>query len=97
MRASTIMLVAVFLFMVHRWASNAKTLDARTVVEGAFAVGVIALLDQGDTEPVARGFAWLFLLVAAYAVIPDIGKVTAAPAASKTWTSVLQPKGKQGG
>ena len=74
MRASTIMLVAVVLYMVHRWAANKKAVDPKTVVEAAFAVLVIALLDQGETEPVARGFAWLFLAAAAYTAIPDIGK-----------------------
>jgi len=73
-RASTIMLVAVLLYMVHRWATNKKAVDPKTVVEAAFAVLVIALLDQGETEPVARGFAWLFLAAAAYTAIPVIGK-----------------------
>ena len=54
MRASTIMLVAVLLYLVHRWATNQKTVDPKTVVEVAFAVLVIALLDQGETEPVAK-------------------------------------------
>ena len=76
MRASTIMLVAVLLYMVHRWATNKKAVDPKTVVEAAFAVLVIALLDQGETEPVARGFAWLFLAAAAYTAIPDIGKAS---------------------
>jgi hypothetical protein len=80
MRASTVMLVAVLLYVVHRWAANKKAVDPKTVVEAAFALLVIALLDQGETEPVARGFAWLFLLSAAYVTIPDIGKATSAPA-----------------
>lgn len=85
MRASTIMLVAVLLYLVHRWASNAKTVDPKTVVEAAFAILVIALLDQGDTEPVARGFAWLFLAAAAYTAIPTISKATG----TGQWSSVL--------
>lgn len=84
MRASTIMLVAVFLYLVHRWATGGKTVDPKTVVEAAFAVLVIALLDQGETEPVARGFAWLFLVVAAYTAIPTIGKVTGTTGATGT-------------
>lgn len=79
MRASTIMLVAVLLYLVHRWASNQKTVSPQIVVEAAFALLVIALLDQGDTEPVARGFAWLFLLGAAYAAIPTITKAAGTP------------------
>ena len=76
MRASTIMLVAALLYLVHRWASNQKAVDPKIVAEAAFAVLVIALLDQGETEPVARGFAWLFLAGAAYTALPTIGKVT---------------------
>ena len=94
MRASTIMLVAVLLYVVHRWATNKKAVDPKTVVEAAFALLVIALLDQGETEPVAKGFAWLFLAGAAYTTLPTIGKVTSAPAAGGQWTSVLQTKGK---
>ncbi len=78
MRASTIMLVAVLLYMVHRWATNKTAVDARTVVEAAFAILVIALLDQGETEQVAKGFAWLFLAAAAYTAIPVIGKAASS-------------------
>ena len=74
MRATTIMLVAVVLFLVHRWATNQKTVSPQIGVQAAFAVLVIALLDQGETEPVARGFAWLFLFGAAYVSIPTIAK-----------------------
>jgi hypothetical protein len=77
-RASTIMLVAVLLYMVHRWATNKKAVDPKTVVEAAFAILVIALLDQGETEPVAKGFAWLFLVVAAYTAIPTIARAGGA-------------------
>jgi hypothetical protein len=76
MRASTIMLVAVLLYLVHRWATNKKAVDPKTVVEAAFAILVIALLDQGETEPVAKGFAWLFLAAAAYTAIPTIAQAS---------------------
>ena len=72
MRATTIMFTAALLYVVHRWATNKKAVDPHIVVEAAFAILVIALLDQGDTEPVARGFAWLFLFGAAYVSIPTI-------------------------
>ena len=84
MRASTVMLAAALLYMVHRGATNKTAIDSKTVVEVAFAVFVIALLDQGETEPVARGFAWLFFAAAAYTALPTIGKVASSPA----------PKGK---
>lgn len=61
MRASTIMLVAVVSAVIGRWAHNKKAADGKTVVEATFAVLVIAFLDQGKTEPIAKGFAWLFL------------------------------------
>lgn len=74
MRATTIMFTAALLYVVHRWATNKKAVDPHIIVEAAFAILVIALLDQGDTEPVAKGFAWLFLFGAAYVSIPTIAK-----------------------
>lgn len=61
MRASTVMLTAVVAAVIGRWAHNKKAADPKTIVEAVFAVLVIAFLDQGKTEPIARGFAWLFL------------------------------------
>jgi hypothetical protein len=66
------MFIAVLLYVVHRWATGKTAVDVQVVVGGAFAILVIAMLDQGKTEPVAKGFAWLFVLVAAYNAIPDI-------------------------
>lgn len=81
MRASSIMLVAVVLYAVHRWAKDQSVIDPKTVVESLFAILVIAFLDQGRTEPIAKGFAWLFLAVAAYTAIPTITKTPARKAA----------------
>jgi hypothetical protein len=61
MNASTIMFVAVAAAAVGRWSHNQPTASVKTVVESAFAIIVIALLDQGKTEVVAKGFAWIFL------------------------------------
>jgi hypothetical protein len=83
MRASTIMLVAVFLYVIHRWATGGKAVDPKVVVEAAFAILVVALLDQGETEPVAKGFAWLFLVGALYVALPTIGKVTSTTGGKK--------------
>ncbi len=91
MRASTIMLIAALLYVVHRWATNKQAVDARTVIEAAFAILVIAMLDQGRTEPAARGFAWLFLLGAAYVTIPVIA--TASGNAGKAAARPAPPKG----
>lgn len=70
MRASVIMLLAVLLYIIHRWATNQPAVNLPIVLSGLFAIFVIALLDQGRTEPVAKGFAWLFFIVAAYNAIP---------------------------
>lgn len=62
MNASTVMIIAVFAAVIGRWAHNQPTASVKTVVEAAFAILVIAMLDQGPTEAVAKGFAWLFLM-----------------------------------
>lgn len=61
MNASTVMMVAILSAVIGRWAHNQPTGSIKTVVEAAFALIVITLLDQGKTEPIAKGFAWLFL------------------------------------
>lgn len=62
MRASSIMVLAVVLAVIGRWANNKSTpIDAKAVIETVFAIIVVALLDQGQTEGIAKGFAWLFL------------------------------------
>jgi hypothetical protein len=75
------MLVAVALYAVHRWATNKPVATAETVVGAAFAILIIAMLDQGNTEEIAKGFAWLFLVGAAYNAIPDISKAASTKAA----------------
>lgn len=64
------MFLAVLLFVLHRWATNQPAVNLPVILSGVFAIFVIALLDQGRTEKIARGFAWLFFLVAAYKAIP---------------------------
>ena len=61
MRASTMMLAAFGALIIGHWANNKPTWNVKLVIEMAFAIVVISLLDQGKTEPVARGFALLFL------------------------------------
>ena len=55
------MLIAFGVAILGRWAHSQK-LDAVTVVRALFAILVIAALDQGRTEPIAKGFAALFLV-----------------------------------
>jgi hypothetical protein len=87
MRAMTVMALAVLLFIIHRWATNKPAVTLPVVLSGLFAITVIALLDTGRTEEIARGFAWLFFAGAAYNAIPDLAKASntyAAAAAAKT-------------
>lgn len=61
MSATEIMIIAIMLGVVGRWANNEQAVpSARGVVEIVFALLLIAMLDQGKTEQIARGFAWLF-------------------------------------
>lgn len=62
MTATTVMAVAIVGGVVGRWAHNRPTIpSAGGLVQIAFAVVVVAALDQGRTQSIARGFAWLFL------------------------------------
>jgi len=70
MRASVVMMLAVLLFVLHRWATNKPAVTLPIILSGVFVIFVIGLLDQGRTESIAKGFAWLFFLVAAYNAIP---------------------------
>jgi hypothetical protein len=77
--ATTVMAVAILLYVITRWAHNKPAVSIGGVISGLFVILVIAMLDQGKTEQVAKGFAWLFFIVAAYNAIPPI---TAAAAKS---------------
>jgi hypothetical protein len=55
------MLIAIAASVIGEWANN-KPITVPKVVESMFAVVVIAVLDQGETESIAKGFAWLFLV-----------------------------------
>lgn len=70
MRASAVMALAVGVYILARWEKNEPAVTLDGVIGGVFAILVIALLDQGRTEPVAKGFAWIFLVVALYAAMP---------------------------
>lgn len=84
MRASMIMAVAVGMYVLARWERNEPAVTLDGVLGGLFVIVVIALLDQGPTESVARGFAWLFFAVAAYNAIPAFSNaLTAAQKSAK--------------
>lgn len=82
MSATTVMAIALVSGLVGRWAHNKKTVpSAIGIVEIAFAVVVIAALDQGSTQQIARGFAWLFLagiLLSNNSPLTGIAKTAAA-------------------
>jgi hypothetical protein len=63
MSATGTMMVAMGAGVLGRWANNQNAVPSSTgVVEVVFALVVISALDQGKTAPIAKGFAWLFLL-----------------------------------
>lgn len=62
MGATTVMAIAIVGGLVGRWSHNQKAIpSAGGLVQITFAVIVIAALDAGNTQDIARGFAWLFL------------------------------------
>lgn len=75
MTAAELMFVACALYVVHRWATNSTAITAKIVAEAAFAILVVAMLDHGETESIARGFAWLFVIVAAFTTLPALNTV----------------------
>jgi hypothetical protein len=85
MRATTVMLLAIGALILAHWANGEPTVNAKMVVELTFALIVIAALDQGETEPVAKGFAWLFLvavLLSNKSILTALGKTGTTPKAA---------------
>lgn len=76
------MLFGIGALVLTHWANNEPTVSTKMIVEVAFALLVIALLDQGQTEPVATGFAWLFVaavLLSNKSILTALGKAGTAP------------------
>ena len=87
MRATTVMLLAIGILVLTHWANNEPTVNPKMVVELAFALLVIAFLDQGKTEPVATGFAWLFfaaVLLSSKSLLTALGKAGGTTTTSTT-------------
>lgn len=81
------MLLAVSAAVVGRWAHGEPTASVKAVVEAMFAVLVVAFLDQGQTEGIAKGFAWLFLaavLLSSKSPITGLTKATSGKPAAGT-------------
>lgn len=64
MRATTIIMVAAGVFVIGRWSHNKPAVTLGSVASVFFLLIVIGMLDQGTTESIAKGFAWLILAVA---------------------------------
>lgn len=83
MKATTVMLITVAALVLGRWAHNENAVPSpKAIVEVTFAVLVISFMDQGQTEPLARGFAWLFLaatLLSKNSIVTGLGKVSSKP------------------
>lgn len=95
MSGTTLMAIGVVSALVGRWAHNQPAVPSPAgLVKVAFAVVVIAALDQGRTQDIARGFAWLFLaaiLLSKNSPLTGIAKTVNPPKAAKH-----PKKGKKG-
>jgi hypothetical protein len=61
--ATVILFLALFAGIAGRWAHGKKLPSGGGLLQIVFALIVITALDRGETRPIARGFAWLFLAV----------------------------------
>jgi hypothetical protein len=75
-----VMLLAWGALIVGHWTNNEPTINAKQAVEMGFAILVIAILESiEETEPIAKGFAWLFLaavLLRKDSVLTGLAKAT---------------------
>lgn len=80
MNGTTIMLIAWGALIVGHWSNNEPTINRTEVIEMAFALLVIAVLDSiPAARPLAQGFAWLFLaavLLRSDSVLTGLAKAT---------------------
>lgn len=105
MNATELMGVALLLAVVGRWEHNQATVPSgKAIVEVIFALLVIAFLDQGRTQPLARGFAYIFLaavLLGSNSPISGLSKASVvaapAPAAPATSTTPSTPNNPRAG
>lgn len=80
-----VMALAVLMYVLVRWSKNEPAINIATIISGVIVVGVIALLDNGKTAEIARGFSWLFFIVVAYNFVPALTSAAkAAGAATKS-------------
>jgi len=84
MNATELMALAFLLAIIGRWEHGQKAMPGgKAIVEVIFALLVIAFLDQGRTQPLARGFAYIFLaavLLGSNSPITGLAKANVVPA-----------------
>jgi hypothetical protein len=103
MRASYVVAAALALLVVGRWAHGKPALNVQTVAGAVFVIIVVALLDNGSTEEIAKGIAWILLAVAALnpdsplTAIADAVNGKTAAAAGKSGLTAAQQKTGGGG
>jgi predicted branched-subunit amino acid permease len=61
-----------------RWTHDKPAASVKLVVEATFAVLLIAFMDQGESEPVAKGLAYLFLAAVLLGADSPISGLTSA-------------------
>ena len=61
--ATVIFFLALLSGIVGRWAHGKSLPSGKGILQIVFALVVITVLDRGQTRPIARGFAYLFLAV----------------------------------
>ncbi len=87
MSATMVFALAWGVLLLGHWANNKPTTNVKQVLELTFALIFIALLDQGETADIAKGFAWLFL---AAVLLRNDSILTAL--AKRTGTGTANPK-----
>ena len=65
MRAAYVAALAFLLLIAGRWAHSKPAFTVATVAGSVFIIAVIAALDGGRTESIAKGLAWILLAVVA--------------------------------
>ena len=90
MSATQIFLIAIAAGVVGRWAHNEKAVPSvGQTISVVFSLILIAAIDQGRTQNIARGFALLFLvavLLSDNSPLTGLAKSTGATSTAKPVT-----------
>jgi hypothetical protein len=103
MRAAYVVLLALVLLVIGHWAAGKTAITIQGVVGGVIVMILVAALDHGATEEIAKGIAWIFLAVVALnpdspitAISNAVNAKTAASAGKSGLTSQQQKVGAGG-